>query len=242
MKKLTSLLITALKSSRSKNSGWKKSGTSKLNKILGRAAYATNYNQIQSLGVGSAISNIEYNFNQIPVVNTQYGVNIGRILTGSTEFVDKMTHYRYFKILGLVVVFEPSYIGTGAEFVRVQMNWNGDEADGMDTEDSTKIVPIYRTKKIILKYKIPNLMCQDDHGYLNYQAWLTREIYNLNQSLPGWIWFSASAGFQYALVCKIILRVGFRGSVSITSSALKEEIKKLEKIEKGESAEDEVKE
>lgn len=222
--------LKALISSSSSYSGWRKRRTSGVRKILSRADYATNYNKIQSLGVGSATSNIEYNFNTVPTANTQYGVNIGGILTGSNEFIDKMTHYRYFKIMGLVVVFEPSYIGTGAEYVRVQLNFNQNEADGMDTEDSTKIVPLYRTKKITLKYKIPNLICADSHGYLNYKAWLTRDVYNTNNTMPGWIWFNSTTGTQYALVCKIILRVVFRGSVTITASALKEEVKLLEKL------------
>jgi len=201
-----------------------------IRKTLSNADYATNYNRIQCLGVGSSIQNIEYYFNQIAQSNTQYGISIGQILTGSSEFVDKMTHYRYFKILGLVVVFEPSYIGTGAEYVRVQLNWNENEADNMSTEDSTKIVPFYRTRRITLKYKMPNMECLDTNGYINYTSWITREIYNLNAEMPGTIWFSSTTGSQYAIVSKIVLRVAFRGSVSVTPSSLTKELELINKI------------
>jgi hypothetical protein len=181
--------------------------------------------------VGSAISNIEYYFNQLAQANVQYGVRIGSILTGSKEFVDKMTHYRYFKMMGLVVVFEPSYIGTGQEFTRVQLNWNENEADNMETEDSTKIIPFYRVRRITLKYKIPNLTVYDPRGYINYNSWLTREVYNLNENMPGMLWFNATTGAQYAVNCKIVIRVAFRGSVSVSASALKQEYEMIKRIE-----------
>jgi len=225
--KLLNTLIKLLHNGKTNNKNRNRKGNH-IRRILSNADYATNYGRIQSLGVGSSIGNIEYYFNQQPQANQQYGVRIGQILTGSSEFVDKMTHFRYFKILGLVVVFEPSYIGNGGEYVKVQMNYNENEADNMGTEDSTKIVPFYRIKRITLKYKMPDLQCLDPKFTINYTSWMTREIYNLNSDLPGLIWFSSTTGTPYAILCKIVLRVAFRGSVSVTPSSLNTELKILE--------------
>jgi hypothetical protein len=205
--------------------------STKIKKTLDRACYSTNYNQIQSLGVGQSIQNIEFKVNQLAQANTYYQYGIGQILVNSKEFVDKMTHYRYFKLEGLVVVFEPSYIGTGGEQIYVQMNWNSNEVENILNEDSTKIVPFYRTKRITLKYKIPNLNVRDEHGYLNMSHWLTRDIYNLNESIPGNLIFYSNTGAQYAILSRIIIRVAFRGSVNVESTALKKQLEMYQKID-----------
>jgi len=229
-KKILNTLLNIMNNQSNKRNN-RKPNKNKLRRVLSNADYATNYGRIQSLGVGSSIGNIEYYFNQQAQSNVQYGLSIGQILTGSSEFVDKMTHFRYFKILGLVVVFEPSYIGNGGEYVRVQMNYNENEADNMGTEDSTKIVPFYRIKRITLKYKMPDLQCLDKNGIVNYTSWFTREIYNLNVDMPGTIWFSSTTGASYAIMCKVVIRVAFRGSISVTPTSLENQLKLMKENE-----------
>jgi hypothetical protein len=184
--------------------------------------------------VGSSIQNIEYRVNQIAQTGTYYTVTLGGILTTSKEFVDKMTHYRYFKILGITVVFEPQYIGTGTEMVYVQLNWNNNEVENIINEDSTKTVPFYRTKRITLKYKVPNLEVMDARGYLSLNKWITRDIYNLNTDFPGNFIFVSTAGAQYAIICKIVLRIAFRGSVNVESTSVAKQLEKIKQIEERE--------
>jgi len=231
-KKILNTILNIMKNQNNKNRNNRKPNRNKLRQVLSNADYATNYGRIQSLGVGSSIGNIEYYFNQQAQANAKYGLSIGQILSGSSEFLDKMTHFRYFKILGLVVVFEPSYIGNGGEFVRVQMNYNEDEDDNMGTEDSTKIVPFYRIKRITLKYKMPDLQCLDQrNGYVNYTSWFTKEIFNLNNNMPGVVWFSSTTGASYAIICKVVIRVAFRGSVSVTPASLENQLKLMKENE-----------
>jgi len=164
----------------------------------------------QSLGVGRSELNIEKLVSEANL-NTQKYIKIGEILTGSLEFVQKMTTYRYFKIVGLAVVFEPNF-NSSPERVYLQVNWDGNETDNMQYEDSTKIVPQYRNRRMVFKFIPPNLTVIDNGGYFNYKSWIVRSIYNTNAELPGNIILKCSAG-NNQVNCRIVLRVWFAGSV-----------------------------
>lgn len=184
----------------------------------------------QTLGSGRTTLNIERYVNATSVPE-QATILIGQILTGEFEFVNKMTQYRYFKLMGIVIVFEPNSTGTGSQRIFIQMNWDGNEADNMETEDSTKVVPTYRTRRVVLKFLPPNIMTTDGVGYINYKSWVTRNIYNLNPYLPGSISYKASeSGLPVSF--KVVLRVKFAGSVSVTPSKMQECISYYESLKK----------
>jgi hypothetical protein len=179
------------------------------NRIFNELNYASS-SKPQSLGVGRSELNIERFVQEASLVSQKY-YKIGEILTGSLEFVQKMTTYRYFKIVGLAVIFEPNF-NSSPERVYLQVNWDGNETDNMENEDSTKIVPQYRNRRYVYRFIPPNLTVIDNGGYLNYKAWITRTIYNTNTEMPGNIILKASAA-NNQVNCRIVLRVWFAGSV-----------------------------
>jgi len=189
--------------------------------------YATNYKP-QTLGVGRTNLNIERFVTRTGAAEQIY-YKIGELLNGSFEFVQKMTQYRYFKIKGIAVVFEPNVSSNVAQRIYVQMNWDGNETDNMNFEDSTKIVPAYRTRRIVLKFLPPNMTLNEDSWWVNYKSWLTRSIYNGQTTLPGNIIVKASqADFEVSF--RIILRIAFAGGVAITPSSALTAVEKFKNI------------
>jgi len=220
--KLINILSSIITSQNQRNGKkkWRRRNNNKnnKNKIFRELDYQGS-TKPQSLGVGRSELNIEHFVNESSL-STQKYIKIGEILTGSLEFVQKMTTYRYFKIVGIAVIFEPNF-NSSPERIYLQVNWDGNETDNMATEDSTKIVPQYRQKRLVFKFIPPNLNVSWENGFLNYKAWITRSLYNGNQELPGNIILKCSAA-NNQVNCRIVLRAWFAGSVIQSLSKVEE--------------------
>jgi len=183
----------------------------------------------QSLGSGRTVINVEKIIEQaIPYANVAIAFQIGTILNTSYEFLQFAGSYRYMKIIKIAVVFEPNQILNSAQQrnVYVQMNWGNGETDNLQYEESSKIVPGYRTKRIVLKYLVPNIILRENERDVNLKSWLPA-VDTTFTSIGGYLYFQCDDVFT--LKCRIIVRVAFAGNRVRDPSSMKEMYDEIEK-------------
>jgi len=182
----------------------------------------------QSLGSGRTTINVEKIIEQgIAYPNVAVAFQIGTILNTSYEFLQFAGSYRYMKILKIAVVFEPNQILNSAQQrnIYVQMNWGNGETDNLQYEESSKIVPGYRTRKIVLKYLVPNIILRENERDVNLKSWLPA-VDTTFTSIGGYLYFQCDEVFT--LKCRIIVRVAFAGNRVRDPSSMKQMYEEIE--------------
>jgi len=196
----------------------------------------TRYGKIQTLGSGRTQLSIEKYVNYTPSQsNIEVSFKIGTILNESYEFIQTASIYRYFKILGLAVVFEPNQTEVNNQSkIYIFINWGNGETANMQFEDSSRVVPTYRTKRITMKFGVPNINIISDGTYTNPSAWYPATDTDFTY-IGGYV--DAQADASIIVKFKIIVNVAFAGNRVRDPSSMKKLYSDLEnkfKMEKKE--------
>jgi len=136
--------------------------------------------------------------------------------------------YNYYKVINIAVVFLPSMSQVQSPSFVLQMNWSQDlTTQNLINEDSTKIVPKYRTRKYFYKFVPPDM----DYLVGEPEAQPKPKLSCINPSkynrtyipaayFPGRVIFDTTLG-AFTDFCRILLRVEYRGSKLPDSNQLK---------------------
>lgn len=161
-------------------------------------------------------------------------VRFNTLFSESAEHQLMTSMYKYFKIYNVAITFFPSQAQVGSPFIQFQVNWDESREYNLDTEDDTKIVPIYRTKEYTFKFVPPDL------NYCHYIIGSTNRVDVLNlrnyirtdqqlKSIPGEVNFSAAFAFNTRI--RIVAKVEYRGSRIPNSQSLVKIAEKLSTTE-----------
>jgi len=169
----------------------------------------SNFRKPQCLGSGRTIINIERYIQFQATSGTPTTFEIGTILTQSYEFLQIAGIYRYYKVLGVAVVFEPQQTSVNnSNRTYVFMNWGNGETGNMQYEDSAKVVPEYRVRRITLRYVVPNITCYSDGRSVNPKSW--QPANDTSFILSGDITIQTEGNIYVA--CRAIVKVAFAGN------------------------------
>jgi hypothetical protein len=200
---------------------------------------ATAYNESlrpQTYGPGITRRNLEINFEAFK----DSFINLNSLFSGNTEHQTMLTLYNYMKLINIGLTFYPAQAQVSTGHIAVQLNWNNQDNTNVQTEDNTKIVPIYRTKRYMFKYIPPNipmlLGTTDSPVVINLRNYMRTSDPIV---LPGVFNFEGDTAFTARV--RVVIRMEYRGSKvpdSTGLTALAEKVKKAElarpKIQKAE--------
>lgn len=194
---------------------------------------------MQTLGSGRTSLRIEKEIDQNIAPVSPVTWFLGTTLNASREFIQYASSYRYFKIMKIAVVFEPQCDISIQGKTYVMLNWGNGETDNLELEDSSKVVSAYRTKKMILKYKPPNINVLSNRGMYNPRAWLpaadtTFEYIRGDLTMQNTTTFNVRA--------RLIIVVAFAGNRVLDAAKLEVLTNKVKNIEAQNKIEKEKKE
>jgi hypothetical protein len=146
-------------------------------------------------------------------------IAVGNILSQSQEHSLLSTMYNYYKLINIAVVFLPSMSQVQSPSFVLQMNWSQDlTTENLINEDSTKIVPKYRTRKYFYKFVPPDMNYLVGEPEAQPQPKLScinpskfNRTYIPAAYFPGRVIFDTTLG-TFSDFCRILLRVEYRGS------------------------------
>jgi hypothetical protein len=149
-----------------------------------------------------------------------YIQNIGTLLKNNIEMNVELNNYNYWKLLNFAIVFYPNdyrYNNSPIQYFKFQVNWeNSTDVANINTEDNSKLVPVYRTKKYCYKFIPVNITYLVGNASTSTVSTLSiinpREYartYIPLEYYPGKIIFGSSTPvLQY----KILMKIEYRGS------------------------------
>jgi hypothetical protein len=180
----------------------------------------------QRYGPGTKLQNLEF---FATAVNNSY-VNFNSIFVSSAEHQLNKTMYNYFKILNLAVVFPPQQASVSSNRMVFQVNWNNGDTYGIQFEENSKWVPLYRTHDYVFKFVPPDipLLLGDNTSpiVLNMNNYIRTTD---NFVFPGSIYFSSNNDSGSAIF-RIIIKVEYRGSKLPDSEGLKKYIEQVDNL------------
>jgi hypothetical protein len=184
--------------------------------------------KMQTLGSGRTSLRIEKELEQNIAPVSPATWFLGTTLNASREFIQYASSYRYFKIMKVAVVFEPQCDISIQGKTYVMLNWGNGETNNLELEDSSKVVSAYRTRKIILKYKPPNINVQSPNGMYNPRAWLPAADTSF-EYIRGDLTMQNTTTFTVR--ARLIIVVAFAGNRVLDAAKLEELTVKIKKIE-----------
>lgn len=126
---------------------------------------------------------------------TTYRISLQSMLLSNSEFSTRKMFFRYFKVLEIRAVFLPSGINEN-EFHYLNFSWNSIEETFTDLykDDSTKIVPLYRPRTRIVKWRpirstinVNSVSQEVPINFINMTEFISTDRV---VSLPGWLYIS----------------------------------------------------
>jgi len=199
---------------------------------------------VQRLGPGSTTVRVTQRYtytglDEDAVVNFMYDV------VDNAEFEDKLSRFRYFKILGVKMIMNANNKVGATASGRITIDWNSNVLENIYKDDGSKEFSNYLTKNVVFRYLVPNAnLSMSDGRTINYSIWTPTNFPLSNAIPPGFI--KISAAFAFTFTTETI--VAFKGSQTtftpnkiIGRQEAKEEVKE-EEIEEEKEEEQKEKE
>lgn len=189
--------------------------------------------RIQTLGSGTTSRWIENEYDV--ATNTLGQVSFASLLNNSTEYANLAIHYRYMKVLKIIINVPP--ISSNGTF-KTLLRWTDDiGAQNIDTDDSVKRVNLHSVRYQRVKYRPANLQLANTGvvglPVVNLKDWITiDDLINASGrgNIPGNILVKHTAGETIRI--RACLQIAFRSSKLPDSKSLKALQEKIEEKEK----------
>lgn len=129
---------------------------------------------------------------------TTYRISLESMLLSNPEFSTKKLYFRYFKVLEIRAVFQPSGITTDY-YHYLNFSWTSIEESTTDIskDDCTKVVPYYRPRTRIVKWRpirsvinVNSVSQEVPINFINMTEFISTDRV---VSLPGWLYVSNTA-------------------------------------------------